>query len=317
MRIVITDGSAANPGDLDWNLFEQMGDVTVYDTTPADLLVERVKDADIVIDNKAVFSEEVIAKLPNLKYIGLCSTGFNVIDLEAASKRGIPVTNVPEYGTYATAQMSIALLLELADKVGMHDASVKAGDWVKSEQFCYWLSPLTELAGKNIAVVGMGKIGKRVALIAEALGMNVLPVPHTITDAGSEYTFEDAVKIADVITLHCPLTPETEGLINKRTLSTAKDGVFIVNAARGPLVNEKDMADALNSGKVAGFACDVVSAEPMKEDNPLLKAPNTVITPHIAWAPLETRRRLIKVAADNLRGFLSGKRGSDINQVNA
>lgn len=317
MRIVITDGSAANPGDLDWNLFEQMGDVTVYDTTPADLLVERVMDADIVINNKAVFSEEVIAKLPNLKYIGLCSTGFNVIDLEAASKRGIPVTNVPEYGTYATAQMSIALLLELADKVGMHDASVKAGDWVKSEQFCYWLSPLTELAGKNIAVVGMGKIGKRVALIAEALGMNVLPVPHTITDAGSEYTFEDAVKIADVITLHCPLTPETEGLINKRTLSTAKDGVFIVNAARGPLVNEKDMADALNSGKVAGFACDVVSAEPMKEDNPLLKAPNTVITPHIAWAPLETRRRLIKVAADNLRGFLSGKRGSDINQVNA
>ena len=317
MRIVITDGSAANPGDLDWNLFEQMGDVTVYDTTPADLLVERVKDADIVINNKAVFSEEVIAKLPNLKYIGLCSTGFNVIDLEAASKRGIPVTNVPEYGTYATAQMSIALLLELADKVGMHDASVKAGDWVKSEQFCYWLSPLTELAGKNIAVVGMGKIGKRVALIAEALGMNVLPVPHTITDAGSEYTFEDAVKIADVITLHCPLTPETEGLINKRTLSMAKDGIFIVNAARGPLVNEKDMADALNSGKVAGFACDVVSAEPMKEDNPLLKAPNTVITPHIAWAPLETRRRLIKVAADNLRGFLSGKRGSDINQVNA
>ena len=317
MRIVITDGSAANPGDLDWNLFEQMGDVTVYDTTPADLLVERVKDADIVINNKAVFSEEVIAKLPNLKYIGLCSTGFNVIDLEAASKRGIPVTNVPEYGTYATAQMSIALLLELADKVGMHDASVKAGDWVKSEQFCYWLSPLTELAGKNIAVVGMGKIGKRVALIAEALGMKVLPVPHTITDAGSEYTFEDAVKIADVITLHCPLTPETEGLINKRTLSMAKDGIFIVNAARGPLVNEKDMADALNSGKVAGFACDVVSAEPMKEDNPLLKAPNTVITPHIAWAPLETRRRLIKVAADNLRGFLSGKRGSDINQVNA
>ena len=317
MRIVITDGSAANPGDLDWNLFEQMGDVTVYDTTPADLLVERVKDADIVINNKAVFSEEVIAKLPNLKYIGLCSTGFNVIDLEAASKRGIPVTNVPEYGTYATAQMSIALLLELADKVGMHDASVKAGDWVKSEQFCYWLSPLTELAGKNIAVVGMGKIGKRVALIAEALGMNVLPVPHTITDAGSEYTFEDAVKIADVITLHCPLTPETEGLINKRTLSMAKDGIFIVNAARGPLVNEKDMADALNSGKVAGFACDVVSAEPMKEDNPLLKAPNTVITPHIAWAPLETRRRLIKVAADNLRGFLSGKHGSDINQVNA
>jgi glycerate dehydrogenase len=317
MRIVITDGSAANPGDLDWNLFEQMGDVTVYDTTPADLLVERVKDADIVINNKAVFSEEVIAKLPNLKYIGLCSTGFNVIDLEAASKRGIPVTNVPEYGTYATAQMSIALLLELADKVGMHDASVKAGDWVKSEQFCYWLSPLTELAGKNIAVVGMGKIGKRVALIAEALGMNVLPVPHTITDAGSEYTFEDAVKIADVITLHCPLTPETEGLINKRTLSMAKDGIFIVNAARGPLVNEKDMTDALNSGKVAGFACDVVSAEPMKEDNPLLKAPNTVITPHIAWAPLETRRRLIKVAADNLRGFLAGKRGSDINQVNA
>lgn len=316
MRIVIMDGSAANPGDLNWKPFEALGEVTAYDITPADKIIEHAKGAEAVITNKTPFTDEILDELPDLKYIGVIATGYNVVDLEACARRGIVVTNVPEYGTFATAQMSIALLLELADKVGLHNESVKNGDWVRSEQFCYWLSPLTELAGKNIAVVGMGKIGKRVAIIAEALGMNVLPVPHTIKDPSSEYTFEEAVKKADVITLHCPLTNETKNLINKDVIAAFKDGVFVINAARGPLINEQDMADALRSGKIAGFGCDVVSVEPMKEDNPLLTAPNTIITPHIAWAPKETRARLIEAAAANLKGFIDGKRGAEVNQVN-
>lgn len=316
MKIAIMDGSAANPGDLNWEPFEKLGEVTAYDITPPESIIARAKGMDAVITNKTPFTRQILDELPDLKYIGVLATGYNVVDLEACRDKGIAVTNVPEYGTFATAQMSIALLLELADKVGMHNESVKRGDWVRSEQFCYWLSPLTELAGKNIAVVGMGKIGSRVALIAEALGMNVLPVPHTIRDKSKEYTFEDAVTKADVISLHCPLTPETNNLINESVISKLKDGVIIINAARGPLVNETDMANALKSGKVAGFGCDVVSVEPMKEDNPLLTSPNTVITPHIAWAPRETRQRLIYAAADNLRNFIDGKSGSDINQVN-
>lgn len=316
MNIVIMDGSAANPGDLNWKPFEALGNVTAYDITPPDKIIEHASGAEAVITNKTPFTEDILDKLPDLKYIGVIATGFNVVDLEACRKRGIAVTNVPEYGTYATAQMAIALLLEFADKVGLHNEDVKKGGWVRSEQFCYWLEPLTELAGKNIAVVGMGKIGSRVAVIAEALGMNVLPVPHTIKDPAKEFTFDEAVKKADVISLHCPLTEETRDIINKDVISGLKDGVIVINAARGPLVNEKDMADALASGKVAGYGCDVVSAEPMKEDNPLLTAPNTIITPHIAWAPRETRARLIEAAADNLRGFMSGKTGSSINQVN-
>lgn len=316
MRIVIMDGSAANPGDLDWKPFEALGTVEAYDITPPGKIVERAFGAEAVITNKTPFFKETLDKLPDLKYIGVLATGYNVVDLEECRKRGITVTNVPEYGTFATAQMAIALLLELADKVGLHNASVKAGDWVRSEQFCYWLSPLTELYGKNIAVVGMGKIGKRVALIAEALGMNVLPVPHKITSAGTEYTFDEAAAKADVITLHCPLTEQTRDLINERSIEKCKDGVLIINAARGPIVNEAAIAKALFSGKVAGYACDVVSVEPMNEDNPLLTTPNTIITPHIAWAPKETRARLIMAAADNLRNYLDGKDGADINRVN-
>lgn len=316
MRITILDGSAANPGDLNWKPFERHGEVTAYDITSYEDIVKRSMDSEIVITNKTPFNKEILSKLPNLKYIGVLATGFNVVDLEECSRRGIVVTNVPEYGTYATAQMTIALMLELADKVGLHNADVKNGGWVKSSQFCYWLEPLTELCGKNIAVVGMGKIGQRVAKICEALGMKILPVPHTIKDSTSEYTFEEAITRADFITMHCPLTSETNNLINKDTIARCKDGVYIINAARGPVVNEADMAEALKQGKVAGFACDVVSVEPMRSDNPLLTAPNTIITPHIAWAPLETRARLIEAAAENVDGFLNGKRGSSINQVN-
>lgn len=316
MNIVIMDGSAANPGDLDWKPLEDIGNVTAYDITPESMIIERALEADAVITNKTPFTEKILDSLPRLRYIGVLATGFNVVDLNACKKRGIVVTNVPEYGTYATAQMTIALLLELADKVGLHDRSVKNGDWVRSEQFCYWLEPLTELYGKKIAIIGTGKIGTRVAVIAEALGMTVLKVPHRITRPDEEYSLEDAVSEADVITLHCPLTEQTRDLINSRSISLCKDNVLIINAARGPIVNEDDMAQALRSGKVAGYACDVVSVEPMRADNPLLNAPNTVITPHIAWAPRETRMRLIRAAADNLNGFMQGKTGKDINQVN-
>jgi len=316
MNIVIMDGSAANPGDLDWKPLEDIGNVTAYDITPESMIIERALEADAVITNKTPFTEKILDSLPRLRYIGVLATGFNVVDLNACKKRGIIVTNVPEYGTYATAQMTIALLLELADKVGLHNNSVKKGDWVRSEQFCYWLEPLTELYGKKIAIIGTGKIGTRVAVIAEALGMTVLKVPHRITRPDEEYSLEDAVSEADVITLHCPLTEQTRDLINSRSISLCKDNVLIINAARGPIVNEDDMAQALRSGKVAGYACDVVSVEPMRADNPLLNAPNTVITPHIAWAPRETRMRLIRAAADNLNGFMQGKTGKDINQVN-
>ncbi|MCQ2515827.1 MAG: D-2-hydroxyacid dehydrogenase [Saccharofermentans sp.] len=316
MRITILDGSAANPGDLSWKPFEKYGEVVAYDVTAYEDIVERSLGSEIVITNKTPFNEEILSQLPDLKYIGVLATGFNVVDLEACSKRGIVVTNVPEYGTYATAQMTIALMLEMADKVGIHSADVKNGGWVNSSQFCYWLEPLTELCGKNIAVVGMGKIGKRVAIVAQALGMNVLPVPHTINNPELEYTFNEAITKADFITLHCPLTAETTNLINSETISKCKDGIYIINAARGPVINEADVAEALKAGKIAGFACDVVSVEPMRFDNPLLTAPNTVITPHIAWAPLETRERLIVAAASNIDGFLRGNRGKAINQVN-
>lgn len=318
MKTVILDGSAANPGDISWAPIEKFGDLTVYDVTSPDQLVERAKGADICITNKTAFTEEVIAQLPDLKYIGVLATGFNVIDLPACTKRGITVTNVPEYSTFATAQMSVALLLELTNNTGLHSDSVKDGDWVRSPQFCYWKRPLTELWNKNAVVFGYGKIGKRVAQIFKALGMNVTAVPHRMPDKTEEdgikfATWEEAITTADVISLHSPLTEETKDLINKESLTACKDNVIIINAARGPLVNEEDMAAALRSGKVAGYAADVVSVEPMKADNPLLTSPNTILTPHTAWAPKETRIRLIDMCAENIEAFL---KGAPVNKVN-
>lgn len=318
MKTVILDGSAANPGDISWEPIEKFGDLTVYDVTSPEQLVERAKGADICITNKTAFTAEVIEQLPDLKYIGVLATGFNVIDLPACTKRGITVTNVPEYSTFATAQMTVALLLELTNNAGLHSDSVKDGDWVRSPQFCYWKRPLTELWNKNAVVFGYGKIGKRVAQIFKALGMNVTAVPHRMPDTKKEdgikfATWEEAIKTADIISLHSPLTEETKDLINKDSLKDCKDGVIIVNAARGPLVNETDMAQALKSGKVAGYAADVVSVEPMKADNPLLTSPNTILTPHTAWAPKETRIRLIEMCAENIEAYL---KGTPINKVN-
>lgn len=323
MKMVILDGSAANPGDLSWSVFEKFGEVICYDVTKKEELIERAKDAEILFTNKTAFTSEDFDNLPKLKYIGVLATGFNVVDLEAASRHGVVVTNVPEYATYATAQMAIALLLELSNKISLHSISVKNGDWIKSPQFCYWNAPLMELCGKTIAVVGMGKIGRRFALIANSLGMNVIGVPHTYKESididGTKIScmkYEDAIKIADVISFHCPLTPETKNLISKEYIDNYKDGVLIINTARGPVANEHDVATALLSGKIGGYAADVISVEPMLEDNPLYKIidnPNLILTPHIAWAPKETRMRLLEVAANNLSAFLDGK---PVNQVN-
>ncbi len=312
MKIVILDAGAANPGDISWEELDKFGEVVIYDYTEPCDVVSRLKGAQIALTNKTCFTEEVISALPDLKYIGVLATGYNVVDLKAASSKGIVVTNVPEYATYATAQMAVALLLEMSCQVGAHNSSVKDGDWIRSKQFCYWVKPLTELAGKNIAVVGMGKIGTRVAEICTSLGMNVLKVPHKIRNS-DEYKLEDVLGIADVITLHCPLTDETKDLIDKDVLSLCKDGVMVVNCARGPVINEDDMAQALRSGKVSGYACDVLSVEPMREDNPLRDCPNTYITPHIAWAPKETRKRLISIAASNIEAFLNN---TPVNKVN-
>ncbi len=327
MKIAILDAMAANPGDLSWAELEEFGEVTAYDVTAPSELYERARDAEICITNKTVFDRAMIESLPKLKYIGVLATGYNVVDLECTRERGIVVTNVPEYSTYATAQMTIAHILELADKVGIHNASVKEGDWVRAPQFCYWKEPLTELWQKTAVIVGYGKIGKRVAAVLSALGMDVIAVPHSFNnvtkseDTGLSgdtakirfMTLEEALPLADIVTLHCPLTDETRAIINEKTISLMKKGAFLINCARGPLIASDDVAEALRSGQLGGYAADVLETEPQRAGDPFLTTPNTILTPHIAWAPRETRARLITIAADNIRAFLDGK---PVNVVN-
>lgn len=323
MKIVILDGSAANPGDITWGRLNDLGEVVAYDYTAKDELIDRMQGAEVAITNKAVFDADVFDKLPDLKYIGVLATGYNVVDLKAARDHGVVVTNVPEYATFATAQMTMALLLELTNLVGLHTQSVMDGDWCRSRQFCYFKSPLTELAGKTMHIIGLGKIGRRVALMASAFGMTVTATPHntsligTVVDVeGTPFkcvALEEGIRAANVVSLHCPLTEDTREIINKNSLAWFNKGTFLLNCARGPVVNEADVRAALDSGLLGGYGADVVSVEPMLESNPLLGAPNCVITPHIAWSPVETRIRLIDMAADNLQAFLDGK---PINQVN-
>ena len=316
MKIVILDGSAANPGDLSWDPLEEVGEVVAYDITAQEDVVERTAGFDCAITNKTVFDRKVLEQLPDLKYIGVLATGYNVVDTGYCKERGIAVTNVPEYSTFATAQMTVAHILELADKVGLHNGAVQNGEWVRSEQFCFFKAPIVELCGKNLHIIGLGKIGRRVAAICSALGMNVTATLHG--DKGVKEVechgthvkilpLEEGLAGADIVTLHCPLTDETKEIINSDTLSLMKDSAFLVNCARGPLVNEADVANALRNGSLAGYAADVISREPMLPDNPLIGCPNLVLTPHIAWAPMETRKRLIDVAADNLKAFRDGK----------
>lgn len=309
MKIVILDGYTLNPGDLSWEGLKKFGDVTVHDRTPVESVYERIKNADIVFTNKTPLSAEVISKCPDLKYIGVLATGYNIVDVKAARERNIPVSNIPVYGTTAVAQMAIALLLEICHHAGSHSDSVHNGDWTNNADWCYWNYPLIELAGKTMGIIGYGRIGQNTAKIAEALGMNIIAY-----DGDSKYaSLEELLAKSDVISLHCPLFPSTEGIINKDTIGKMKDGVIIINNSRGQLIVEQDLADALNSGKVYAAGLDVVSSEPIKAGNPLLKAKNCIITPHISWAPKESRLRLMDFAIENLETFLKGE---PINIVN-
>ena len=322
MRIVVLDGYAENPGDLSWDPVGRFGELTVYDRTPREdeeEILRRIGDAEIVFTNKTLITRSVIEKAPNLSYIGVLATGYNVVDLEAARERNIPVTNIPAYGTGAVAQFTMALLLEICSQVGHHSRAVKEGRWETADDFCFWDMPLMELAGKTMGIIGFGRIGQETAKLAQAFGMNVLAWARhhrpELETAACRYASDlnELFSESDVISLHCPLFPETEGLINKDSISVMKDGVIILNTARGPIINEADLAEALNSGKVYAAGMDVVSVEPIQGDNPLLKAKNCFITPHIAWASRESRQRLMDIAGANLEAFLSGKPRNVVN----
>lgn len=311
MKIVILDGYTTNPGDLDWEGFKSLGELAVYDRTPISEVYNRANDAEIVITNKTVLNGDMIESLKKLKYIGLLSTGFNVVDLKACEKRNIPVCNIPSYSTDSVAQMTFALLLEITNAVAIHSDSVKNLDWSKSEHFCYSLTELTELAGKTFGIIGYGQIGKAVSKIAQAFKMRVIANKRNL-DKNEKYDIEmlsllEVFKQSDIISLHCPLNDSNAGFINQENISKMKDGVIIINTSRGGLINEQDLATALYNGKVSAFAADVLSTEPPKFDNPLFNTPNTFITPHIAWASKSARSRLMNIAVNNLKSFLEGK----------
>jgi len=317
MKIVILDGYTENPGDLSWEGFEALGDLTVHDRTAPEDIASRIGDAEIVVVNKTPITRETLETCPNIKYIGVLATGYNVVDVDAAKEKGIAVSNIPTYGTTAVAQFVFALLLEICHHVGEHSQAVYNGDWTNNQDWCFWNHPLIELAGKTMGIIGFGRIGMNTAQIAKALGMNVIAYdeyPNKDAEQYGEYVTLDALLAqSDVISLHCPLFPSTQGMINKDTIARMKDGVILINTSRGPLVVEQDLADALNSGKIYAAGVDVVSTEPIQKDNPLLNAKNCLITPHIAWAPKESRARLMDIAVNNLKEFLGG---TPVNIVN-
>ncbi len=318
MKIVVLDGYTLNPGDLDWNGLEALGELTVYDRTAPEDVIARIGDAELIYTNKTVISREILDACPSIKFIGVLATGYNVVDVEAAKEKGIPVCNVPTYGTTAVSQYTFALLLEICHHVWAHSEAVKAGDWASCPDFCFWNYPLFELAGKTLGIIGYGRIGQAVGHIAQAFGMKVLAVdghkrPELENENMRYVELDELFAESDIISLHCPLFPSTQGIINKENIAKMKDGVIILNDSRGPLIVEQDLYDALESGKVAYAASDVVSTEPIKDDNILLKAKNMIITPHIAWAPKEARKRLMDVAVADLEAFLAG---NPINVVN-
>lgn len=321
MKIVVLDGYTLNPGDLSWEGFEKLGEVTVYDRTDIENeneIVERIKDAEIVLTNKTPITANVIDRCRNISYIGVLATGYNVIDCRAADKRGIPIANIPSYGTDAVGQFAIAMLLEICHHVAAHSQAVYEGEWTHNKDWCFWKYPLIELAGKTMGIIGYGRIGQATGRIAQALGMKVLACdayqnPDLVSDTCSYAELDRLLATSDVIALHCPLFPETEGIINKENIKKMKDGVIILNNSRGQLIVEEDLADALNRGKVYAAGLDVVYTEPIREDNPLLKAKNCFITPHISWAPKESRQRLMKLALDNLQAYLQGRRQNIVN----
>ncbi|ADQ15505.1 D-2-hydroxyacid dehydrogenase [Halanaerobium hydrogeniformans] len=323
MKIVVLDGYAVNPGDLSWEPLKELGEVEIYESTPEEKIMERAKDADIILTNKIEFTAERISQLPDLKYIGVQATGYNIVDLGAAAENDIVVSNVPAYSTDAVAQFVFALTLEVAHHVGEHNRVVKAGKWSESEHFCFWDYPLIELKGKTMGIIGYGNIGQRTAEIALAFGLKVIVYDRSpakkiaaeeiMTDKIEFLELEELYQQADIISLHCPLTDQTEGMINKNSISQMKPGVIIINTARGGLIIEEDLKSALEEGKVFGAAVDVLSTEPPKKDNPLLDSDKTIITPHIAWASKESRQRLVDIVVENVKSFINGQA---INQVN-
>ena len=320
MKIVVLDGYTENPGDLSWDALAQLGELTVYDRTdPRDeaLIAARMAGAELVFTNKTPITRAAIDACPRLRFIGILATGYNVVDCAYAREKGIPVSNVPAYGTASVSQFSIALLLELCHHIGHHDRAVHDGRWERCADWCFWDYPLIELEGKTMGIIGFGRIGQAEGRVARALGMRVLAHDLHPTDAGrelAEYVDLDTLYArADVISLHCNLTPENTGMICAASIEKMKDGVLIVNNARGPLINEADLAAALERGKVAGAALDVVSTEPIRGDNPLLHAKNCILTPHISWAPIESRRRIMDCSVENARAFL---KGTPVNVVN-
>lgn len=318
MKIVVLDGYTLNPGDLSWAGIEQFGEVTVYERTAPEQIAERLAGAEIVFTNKTPLTREQFAANPSIRFVGVLATGYNVVDIAAAKERKIPVCNIPTYGTMAVAQFAAALMLELCHRVGRHADSVKAGDWSRGNDFCYWLNPLIELDGKTLGVVGFGRIGQAFGKIAQAFGMKILAVdeyPNKVLESDTlRYTtLEDLYANADVITLHCPLFDNNKGMINQAAIAKMKPGVLILNTSRGPLINEADLAEALKSGRVAGAGLDVLSSEPPSMTNPLMSAPNCIVTPHIAWATKEARSRLMDIATDNLAAFVKGAPKNVVN----
>ena len=314
MRIVVLDGYCLNPGDLSWGAFEAMGTLTVYDRTPVDdpdEIIRRIGDSAVVLTNKTPLTAAILDRCPAVRYIGVLATGYNVVDIKAARERNIPVCNVPAYGTQAVAQHAIALLLEICNRTGHHDMAVHQGAWSTCPDYCFWDYPLIELAGKTMGIIGYGSIGQAVGTIAAALGMVTIANsrhPWLEGEKPAAYvSLDELLHRSDVVSLHCPLLPETQGLINQTAIKKMKDGAILLNNSRGPLIVEKDVADALNSGKLRAAGVDVADAEPLPADSPLLSAKNCVITPHISWAPLESRARLMDIAAGNLRAFLDGR----------
>jgi glycerate dehydrogenase len=318
MRIVVLDGHTLNPGDNPWDDLARLGELEIYDQTPPARVVDRAAGAEIVLTNKTVLTAETLERLPELRFIGVLATGYDIVDVAAARRRGIPVANVPEYGTDSVAQHTFALLLELAHRVGDHDAAVKAGEWTRSPDFCFWHSPPIELADLTMGIVGFGRIGRRVGELAHALGMKV--AAHSPSRRGAPewepFAWRDVLDLvaeADVVTLHCPLTADNERFVDRPLLSRMKPSAYLINTARGPLVDEAALADALDAGTLAGAAVDVVSSEPIRADNPLLRARNCILTPHMAWGSLAARRRLMAATVGNVEAFLNGEKRNVVN----
>ena len=318
MKITVLDGFTLNPGDLSWEQLENLGELTVYDRTSPEMVVERACGSEIVLTNKVVLDRAILDRLPDLKYIGVLATGYNVVDVEAAREKGIVVTNIPAYSTDSVAQMVFALLLAVTNRVETFTAKNRIGRWSDSVDFCYWDAPLTELAGKYFGIVGLGNIGRKVAVIARAFGLKVLALtskdknelPEGVEKVAS---LQDLLSRSDVVSLHCPLTDATRSLINSSTLKMMKPSAILINTGRGPLIDESDVAEALKEGVIAAAAVDVLTTEPPKADNPLLSAPNCYITPHVAWASTEARRRLMDIATTNVAAFLAGKPRNRVN----